>query len=86
VFTALSKNTMSEKILVKKVLEFKSVHVTPLTSWELTYLYLGEHCLPIFVLACFILEAIYRASIKLLDVNEITIIIIILGKPQHSNF
>jgi hypothetical protein len=49
-------------------------------------LYLGEHCLPIFVLACFILEAIYRASIKLLDVNEITIIIIILGKPQHSNF
>jgi hypothetical protein len=32
------------------------------------------------------LRAIYGTSIKLLNINEIAIIIIILGEPQHSNF
>jgi hypothetical protein len=34
VFTVLSKNAMSRKVLTRKVLRFKSVQVTPLTFLE----------------------------------------------------
>jgi hypothetical protein len=37
-------------------------------------------------LVCYIPGAIKGASIKLLDVNEVAIIMIILGEPQHPNF
>jgi hypothetical protein len=40
----------------------------------------------ISILVCFIPWAIYGASIKLLDVNEVAIIMIILGEPNHPNF
>jgi hypothetical protein len=39
-----------------------------------------------YVLVCYIPGAIKGASIKLLNVNEIAIIIIILGEPQHPHF
>jgi hypothetical protein len=34
----------------------------------------------------YIIGVIYVASIKLLDVNEVIIIMIILGEPQHLKF
>jgi hypothetical protein len=42
----LSKNAMFGKVLVRKVLGFKRVHVTISLSWELTWLHIGECCLP----------------------------------------
>jgi len=80
-FTVLSTNTMS-----RKVLGFKSVHVTPSLSWELTWLYLGEFCLLHFHIGLFYSRDYLLASIQLLDVNEVVIIIIILRKPHHPNF
>jgi hypothetical protein len=39
--TTLSKNAMSGKVLVRKVLGFKSVLVTPVTFLETNLLHLG---------------------------------------------
>jgi hypothetical protein len=46
-----------------------------------------KYCLPtnVFVLSI-ILGNLYLAFIQLLDVNEVVIIIIILGEPQYPDF
>jgi hypothetical protein len=77
---------MSRKVLVRKVLSFKSVHVTPHFLGNSPACTLENTVCPIYVLVCFIPVAIYEASIKLLDVNEVAIIIMILGEQHHLNF
>jgi len=77
---------MSRKVLAKKVLGFKSVHVTPHFLGNSPACTLENTVYPIYVLVCFIHVAIYEAFIKLLDVNGIAIIIMILGEQQHLNF
>jgi hypothetical protein len=59
---------------------------TPSLSWDFTWLHLEKCCLPHLGMICYIPGAIKGASIKLLDVNEVVIIIMILGEPQHPNF
>jgi hypothetical protein len=87
VFTVISKNAMSRKVLARKVLGFKCVQVTPLT-------FLGTHLVapwkmlftPFRYWFVIFLGLLKGASIKLLDVNEVAIIMIILREPQHPNF
>jgi hypothetical protein len=76
-----------EKFWLRKVLGFKCVHVTPLT-------FLGTHLVapwkmlftPFMYWFVIFLGLLNGVSIKLLDVNEVAIIMIILGEPQHPNF
>jgi len=48
-------------------------------------LYLGEYCILHFHIGLFYSLGYLWASIQLLDVNEVVIIIIILGEPYHPN-
>jgi hypothetical protein len=87
VFTVISKNAMSGKVLARKVLGFKCVRCDPPHFPRSSSACILENAVyPILVLVCYIPGAIKGASIKLLDVNEVEIIMIILGEPQHPNF
>jgi hypothetical protein len=77
---------MSIKVLARKVLGFKCVLMTSLT-------FLRAHMVPPWrmLFTLFIIGLLYSwdhlwASIKLLDVNEVSIIMIILEEPKHPNF
>jgi hypothetical protein len=58
----------------------------PPLSWEPTWLRLGKCYLPHLGIGLLYSWSHLWASIKLLDVNEVAIIIIIFGEPQHPNF
>jgi hypothetical protein len=86
VFTVISNNAMSIKVLVRKVLGFKCVLMTSLT-------FLKTHLVTPWrmMFTPFSIGLLYSwdhlwASIKLLDVNEVAIIMIILEEPKHPNF
>jgi hypothetical protein len=49
-------------------------------------LHLGKCCLPHLGIGLLYSWGYLWASIQLIDVNEVVIIIIFLGEPQHSNF
>jgi hypothetical protein len=73
--------------MARKVLGFKSVHCDPPHfHGNLLVLYLGEFCLLHFHISLFYFWDFLWASIQLIDVNEVVIIIIFLGEPQHPNF
>jgi hypothetical protein len=73
--------------MARKVLGFKCVQVTPLTFLG-THLiaHLGECCLPHLGIGLLYSWGHLWVSLKLLDVNEVSIIMIILGEPKHPNF
>jgi hypothetical protein len=86
VFTVISKNAMSRKVLARKDLGFKCVQVTPLTFLGTHLVALEKCCLPNLGIGLLYSWGHLWASIKLLDVNEVAIIMIILGEPKHPNF
>jgi hypothetical protein len=53
---------------------------------ELTWLHLEKCCLPHLDIGLLYSWGQLWVSIKLLDVNEVAIIIIILGESHHPNF
>jgi hypothetical protein len=86
VFTVISKNAMSGKVLARKVLGFKCVRCDPPHFPGSSSACILENAVyPISVLVCYISGAIKGASIKLLDVNEVAIIIMILGSHSIPN-
>jgi hypothetical protein len=87
VFTVISKNAISRKVLARKVLGSKCVQVTPFT-------FLGTHQVahwkmlftPFRYWFVIFLWLFIGASIKLLDVNEAAIIMIILESQSIPIF
>jgi hypothetical protein len=86
---ALSNNAIFRKVMVRKVLGFKCILMTLLT-------FIGTHLIapwrmlftPFTYLFFFFLLFLSHlwASIKLLDVNEVAIIMIILGELKNPSF
>jgi hypothetical protein len=71
----------------KAGLGFKCAIVRPLTAYDIIRLYFEKNT--IYPLMCWFVNyswELYLASIKLLDVNEIVIIIIIFGRATASQF
>jgi hypothetical protein len=86
VFTVLSKIAMSRKVLAGKILGFKRVQVTPLTFLRTHLATPWRMLFTPFNIGFFYSLGHLWASIKLLDVNEIVIIMIIFRELKHPNF
>jgi hypothetical protein len=86
VFTILFKNAMSIKVLVRKGLRFKCVQMTPFTFLRTHIVAHWRILFTPFNIGLFYSLGHLWASIKLLDVNEVAIIMTILEESKHPNF